>query len=76
MMTEAEFRSQIQPALGAVATREIVELMEVSRAYAKEIQTGKRLPHPRHWATLAGLTARSGDETATKSDKVENAQPD
>jgi hypothetical protein len=68
LMTEAEFRNQLQPSLDAVATRAIAEVMQVPRPYAKEIQTGKRLPHPRHWVTLRDLAvnAQSQRETTEK----------
>jgi hypothetical protein len=56
-MSEAEFRARVLPALLAVPTRRIAETIEVTRAYAKTVQTGKRLPHPRHWVTLRDLAA-------------------
>jgi hypothetical protein len=39
-------RSAISTALG------------VSKTYAGEIRTGRSLPHPRHWLTLAKLVGR------------------
>jgi hypothetical protein len=75
-MTEADFRSRIQPTLGAIAIRAIAEVMEVSRAYAKEVQAGKRLPHPRHWVTLCdlGATAQRDSETTRGQNQRGSAQ--
>jgi hypothetical protein len=33
--------------------------MGISKPYAINIRSGKRVPHPRHWKTLAQLTGVS-----------------
>jgi CRISPR-associated endonuclease Cas1 len=51
----AEFYAQkIQPLLIPLSSRAIARQLTVSRGYANEIRHG-RLPHPRHWQTLATL---------------------
>lgn len=52
-LTEEVYRERIQPLLATVKVRTIMSALGVSRPYATEIGRKKRVPHPRHWATLA-----------------------
>jgi CRISPR-associated endonuclease Cas1 len=49
------FREEVQPKLGKVTLAAIVSALGVSVSYASDIRTGRRVPHPRHWLTLARL---------------------
>lgn len=54
-LTEEVYREKIQPQLSTVRVSAIMAVLEVSRPYANEIGRKKRVPHPRHWETLARL---------------------
>jgi CRISPR-associated endonuclease Cas1 len=54
-LTEEFYRDKIQPRLATVAVRTIAEALGISGPYATDIRSGKRVPHPRHWLTLARL---------------------
>jgi len=45
----------IQPRLEAVTIPAISAAIGVSEPYAADIRAGERVPHPRHWQTLAQL---------------------
>lgn len=52
----AEFYSEkMQPLIAELPSGTVVRHLRVSRGYANEIRHG-RVPHPRHWMTLAKLT--------------------
>jgi len=56
----AEFYSEkIQPLVSSLSGRAIARYLSVSHGYAIEIRNG-RVPHPRHWQTLAMLLGASG----------------
>jgi len=56
----AEFYSEkIQPLVPSLSGRALARHLKVSHGYAIEIRNG-RVPHPRHWLTLAKLTGTSG----------------
>jgi len=55
------YREQIQPSLAAATVSAIVAALGVSESYATNIRAG-RVPHPRHWLTLARLVAVSVDD--------------
>jgi hypothetical protein len=57
-LTEAFYTEKMQPLLAPMSSRAIARQLAVSRGYATEIRHG-RVPHPRHWLTLARLTALS-----------------
>ena len=46
---------KIQPRLGELKVSAIRAALGISKSYATNIRHGKRLPHPRHWQTLAQL---------------------
>ena len=54
-LTRDVYVNQIQPALVSVAKSQIRSILGVSEPYSSDIQTGKRIPHPRHWQALAKL---------------------
>jgi hypothetical protein len=54
-LSEAVFRSRVQPLLAAVEVPRIADAISVSKPYATSIRRGERLPHPRHWVNLAEL---------------------
>jgi CRISPR-associated endonuclease Cas1 len=58
-LSEAIFRSQIQPLLSPIEVSRIAKAIDVSHPYATSIRRGDRLPHPRHWQNLANLTGVS-----------------
>jgi CRISPR-associated endonuclease Cas1 len=54
-LTREVYVKQIVPALAAVTKSRIRSVLGVSEPYASYIQDGRRIPHPRHWLTLARL---------------------
>jgi hypothetical protein len=63
-LNEAAYCEQIQPRLVTVTIRTIMEALHVSKPYASDIRSGKKIPHPRHWmkiAHLAGVDAKIAD---------------
>jgi len=57
-LTEEFYAQKIQPLLAPLSSRAIARQLTVSRGYANEIRHG-RVPHPRHWQTLARLVELS-----------------
>ncbi|MGB6484859.1 MAG: CRISPR-associated endonuclease Cas1 [Candidatus Acidiferrales bacterium] len=60
-LTGKAYREQIQPKLVTFTVSAIASALGISKPYATDIRAGKRVPHPRHWQTLAllvGVTAR------------------
>jgi hypothetical protein len=45
----------IQPLLKTVSLSILKSAIGVSLSYAVDVRSGKRIPHPRHWQTLALL---------------------
>jgi len=54
-LDEETYVSKIQPRLADETIPTIRAALGVSKSYATNIRSGKRLPHPRHWQTLATL---------------------
>lgn len=54
-LTEEVFRKRVQPLLAQFQVPRIAESIGISQPYATSIRRGERLPHPRHWLTLASL---------------------
>jgi CRISPR-associated endonuclease Cas1 len=54
-LTEAKYRSEIQPRLVSVAISQLASTLGVSEPYAADIRAGRYRPHPRHWKALAAL---------------------
>jgi CRISPR-associated endonuclease Cas1 len=63
-ITEETYVERIQPLLPGVSGAAIARALGVCRAYAGDIQRGKRRPHPRHWEKLAELVGVSRDGTS------------
>lgn len=61
-LTRDAYVNQVQPALARVTKAQIRAAIGVSEPYSIYIQTGRRIPHPRHWQRLAALA-----HTADKS---------
>ncbi len=57
-LTAKFYAEKIQPLLTPLSTSSIARELSVSRGYATEIRLG-RVPHPRHWRSLAKLTGVS-----------------
>jgi CRISPR-associated endonuclease Cas1 len=60
-LTRDVYVKQIQPALASVVKSQIRSMLGVSEPYSSDIRAGKRIPHPRHWQSLAELTGASPD---------------
>jgi CRISPR-associated endonuclease Cas1 len=58
-LTEETYMRKIQPRLAALTVTAIRAALGVSKGYATNIRSGKRLPHPRHWQPLAQLAGLS-----------------
>jgi hypothetical protein len=54
-LTRELYVRQIQPGLASVPKSKIRAVLGVSEPYSWDIQTGKRIPHQRHWQSLAKL---------------------
>jgi CRISPR-associated endonuclease Cas1 len=54
-LTEKAYTERIAPALSKVRVPEIASALTVSLPYAAAIRKGARIPHARHWSTLARL---------------------
>jgi CRISPR-associated endonuclease Cas1 len=59
-LTKETYMRKIQPQLLNVTVPAIRAAIGVSKSYATNIRTGKRLPHPRNWQLLAGLVGQYG----------------
>jgi len=58
-LNEETYRRDIQPKLASVKLPTLMAAMGISKPYAINIRSGKRLPHPRHWQRLAQLAGVS-----------------
>lgn len=58
-LDEKTYGHKILPRLAAVTVPVIASALSVSLPYATEIRAGRRVPHPRHWQTLAQLVGVS-----------------
>jgi CRISPR-associated endonuclease Cas1 len=54
-LDENAYRTKIQPRLMDISTSRIATTLGVSWAYASVVRKGQKIPHPRHWLTLAEL---------------------
>jgi CRISPR-associated endonuclease Cas1 len=52
-LDEETYQQKIQPRLTSVTVSAIRTALSISKAYATNIRSGRRLPHPRHWQMLA-----------------------
>jgi|SRR6516164_9292635 hypothetical protein len=58
-LDEDSYRREILPRLSALTVKTIRTAIDVSHPYATLIKRGQKIPHPRHWMSLAGLTSYS-----------------
>jgi hypothetical protein len=63
-LDEEVYRRQIHPRLAAVTIHAIREALGVSKGYATNIRSGKRVPHARHWQMLANLVGMTSSHSA------------
>ncbi|HEV2304195.1 MAG TPA: CRISPR-associated endonuclease Cas1 [Candidatus Acidoferrales bacterium] len=68
-LNEVVYREKIQPELATGTIRSIMEALQVSKPYAADIRSGKKMPHPRHWLLLARLSGVR--ETAKPSPHID-----
>jgi CRISPR-associated endonuclease Cas1 len=61
-LTRQCYLSRIVPALATVTKAQIRSALDISEPHASYIQNGKRIPHARHWQTLAELAQVSSVE--------------
>jgi len=54
-LTDEVYAAQVYPRLREASLSQIAAAIGLSIAYASEIRTGRRRPHPRHWQALAEL---------------------
>ena len=54
-LTEDFYSKEIQPRLKSSTLSKIALALGVSIPYASDIRKGRRIPHPRHWRSLADL---------------------
>jgi len=50
------YRREIQPRLKVIKLSSLASALGISIPYAVDIRKGRRVPHRRHWLTLAQLT--------------------
>ena len=55
-LDEEYYRREILPKLAHFTIKKIRTAIDVTHPYAALIRKGMRIPHPRHWKTLAQLT--------------------
>jgi hypothetical protein len=54
-LNEETYRRKIQPRLKGVALSALASALGISIPYAVDVRKGRRVPHPRHWQTLARI---------------------
>jgi len=62
-LDKATYVTKIRPRLASITISALQSTMGISEAYAIFIRSGSRIPHPRHWPTLARLVGITGAET-------------
>jgi len=56
-VTEAQLHEEVLPRLSQVTVRQLQDATGLSSSGCSMIRSGKRTPHPRHWAALAELAS-------------------
>ena len=54
------FRTKVLPGLATLSVTTIASATGMSASAAGKVRSGGRVPHPRHWGALAGLTGPHG----------------
>jgi hypothetical protein len=55
-LDETAYATQVRPKLASCSISTIALTLGVSLPYASDIRAGRRIPHPRHWMSLAELS--------------------
>ena len=63
---EKAYRREILPRLSKFTVKAIRLALDVSHPYATIIKHGLKIPHPRHWRTLARLVGIVSDSASTE----------
>jgi CRISPR-associated endonuclease Cas1 len=58
-LDEKTYTQRILPRLSGVTVQVIASALSISEPYATHIRAGQRVPHPRHWKSLAQLVGIS-----------------
>jgi hypothetical protein len=66
-LDEDFYRMEILPRLAEFTAKKIRMAIDVSHPYATLIKRGSKIPHPRHWRTLADLVGISDKLTPVKN---------
>jgi CRISPR-associated endonuclease Cas1 len=72
-LTHKRYEQEVQPRLAHVSIPKIASTLGISQPYATDIRSGKRIPHQRHWITLAQLAEFSPARAIP--DPVEKPEP-
>jgi hypothetical protein len=59
------FTRKILPSLQRLPIRQLADATSLSPHYCSLIRLGKRVPHPRHWASVKELTKETPGSTAS-----------
>jgi hypothetical protein len=54
-LNEEAYRTKVQPLLAGIMVPAIATALGISKRYATDVRAARRVPHPRHWVTLAKL---------------------
>jgi CRISPR-associated endonuclease Cas1 len=58
-LTKDIYLREIQPRLKTITLSALASALRISLAYAVDIRSSRRVPHPRHWQTLAQIVGIS-----------------
>src|SRR4029077_1753323 len=56
-LSEEVYRDKILPRLRTFTVSAIASVLEISKPYATDIRSGKRVPHRRHWQALGRIAS-------------------
>src|SRR5262245_53278301 len=59
------FVQEVQPRLRTLSVSELMSALQISKSYSSQLREGRRLPHARHWLTLATLVGIGDPELNT-----------
>jgi CRISPR-associated endonuclease Cas1 len=61
-LNEDVYHREIQPRLRAITLSVLASTLGISIPYAVDVRAGRRVPHPRHWQSLARLVGISRED--------------
>jgi hypothetical protein len=61
-LTEEVYLREIQPRLKSISLSVMASRLEISIPYAVDVRSARRVPHPRHWKTLAQIVGISAQQ--------------